>query len=125
MTRVNLDALPEAVRQFVLTLAVPPDGTVLELGGRPVAYVVPPPQTNSGAIDDEKWTDARNRRRCELIDRKYDTSLTATEEAELTSLQTAMDRHVDRVAPLPLEAARKLHQQLLEKATKTAAGSDA
>ena len=124
MTHVNLDAQPAAVRQFMLTLAVPPDGTVLELGGRPVAYLVPPPQTNGGEIADESWTDARNRRRCELIDRKYDNGLTATEDFEIAALQTAMDCHVDRVAPLPLEAARKRHQQLLEKATKAAAGPD-
>jgi hypothetical protein len=45
MTHVNLDAQPEAVRQFVLALSVPPDGVVLESAGQPVACVVPPPKS--------------------------------------------------------------------------------
>jgi len=74
---------------------------------------------------DDEWTDAKNDRRCELIDRKYKRGLSAAEEAELAALQTAMERHVDRVVPLPLEATRKLHQQLLEKAIRLQARSDA
>jgi hypothetical protein len=58
----------------------------------------------------------RNRRRCELIDRKYDHGLSLTEEAELALLQDAMYRALDRVAPLPLDETRRLHQELLQKA---------
>jgi hypothetical protein len=123
MTHVNLDSEPEAVRQFVLTLAVPPEGALLELGGRPVACILPPPQPTNGA-EEEEWTDSKNRRRCDLIDRKYDIGLTPAEEAELAALQTAMHRHIDRVAPLPLEATRQMHQELLKKATKAQVESD-
>jgi len=123
MTHVNLDAQPEAVRQFVLALSASAEGVVLESEGRPVACVVPPPKSTNGAITPQgPWTEESNRRRCELIDRKYEQGLSSAEEAELALLQDALDRYIDRVAPLPLDAARSLHQELLQKA---AAASDA
>ena len=42
--------------------------------------------------------------------------MSAAEQAELSMLQDAMYRHVDKVAPLPLDVARSLHQELLQKA---------
>jgi hypothetical protein len=122
---IDLDSQGEAVKQFFLSLPVDPEGAMVELNGHAVARLLPITATDNGRSDDEEWTDAKNRRRCELIDRKYDSALTPTEEAELAALQSAMHRYVDRVAPLPLEAARELHQQLLEKAAKTHTGTDA
>jgi hypothetical protein len=114
MTHVNLDGVDEAVRQFLLAVAVDPAGSVLELNGRPVAWVIPaaPSPTNG----DEAWSEAKNQRRCDLIDRKYAGSLTLPEAVELAQLQEQMLRHRQRVAPLPLEDARRLHQELLTKA---------
>jgi hypothetical protein len=115
MTHVNLDTQPEEVRQFVLALSASKEGVVLESAGRPVACV-PRPQTTAGeAMAQREWTEAMNRRRGELTDRKYDQGLRPAEEAELALLQDAMYRYIDRVAPLPLEAARGLHQQVLQK----------
>jgi hypothetical protein len=117
MTHVNLDIQPEIVRQFVLSLSASPDGVVLELAGQPVACIVPPPKERIGAEEESgEWTDEKNRRRCELIERRYDNSLNPVEEAELTVLQDAMHRFIDQVAPLPLDVARNLHQELLQKA---------
>jgi hypothetical protein len=114
MTRVNLDGVQESVRQFVLSVAVDPAGSVLELDGRPVAWVVPAgPSPGNG---DEPWTEAKNQRRCDLIDRKYAGNLTPPEAIELAQLQEQMLRHRQRVAPLPLEDARRLHQELLTRA---------
>jgi hypothetical protein len=110
MTHVSLDGVPESVRQFVLAVAVDPAGSVLELDGRPVAWVVPAAPAGNG---DEEWTEAKNQRRCDLIDRKYAGSLTPPEAIELARLQEQMLRHRRRVAPLPLEDARRLHQELL------------
>ncbi len=124
MQHLSLDAQPEVIRKFVMTMVVAPDGTLLELGGRPVACLLPPPRS-ANTVEGEEWTDARNRRRCQLIDQKYDNGLTPSEEAELATLQTEIDRHVDRVAPLPLDEARNLHQQLLDKARKANVRSDA
>jgi hypothetical protein len=119
MTHVDLDTQPEVVRQFVLGLSVSPDGVVLESAGRPVACVVSLPKSANGAgAPTEKWTEDKNRRRCELIDGKYDHGLSPAEEAELALLQDAMHRFIDQVAPLPLDAARSLHQELLQKAAR-------
>jgi hypothetical protein len=120
MTHVNLDTQPEVVRQFVLALAGPGDGTVLESAGRPVACLVPPPQSGEAGEQQGEWTEEKNRRRCELIDRKYDHGLSASEQAALALLQDAMQRFIDRVAPLPLDAARSLHQELLDRVARSA-----
>lgn len=118
MTHINLDTQPEVVRQFLLALSASSEGVVLESSGRPVACVVPPPKTTGGAHDEE-WTDERNRRRGELLDKKYDHGLSPSEEAELALLQDALHRTLDRVAPLALDAARSLHQSLLQKAAQS------
>ncbi|MGL6073161.1 MAG: hypothetical protein ACRC8S_03255 [Fimbriiglobus sp.] len=65
------------------------------------------------------WTDAKNHRRSELIDREVEGSIIPEESVELEELQGQMRRHVNKVAPLPLEAARKLHAELLAKAALT------
>lgn len=122
MKHVRLDGQPEVVRQFVRTLSIPPDGAVLELEGEPVACVLPPPRPTNGAETQEEWTDARNERRCDLIDRKYAGKLTPQEAVELAGLQEEMLRYRQRVAPLPLEAARRLHQELLAKAQRQSGG---
>ena len=114
MTHVNLDGVDESVRQLVLAAVVDPAGSVLELDGRPVAGVVPaaPPPTSG----DESWTEAKKQRRCDLIDRKYAGNLAPPEVVELAQLREEMLWHRRRLAPLPLEDARRLHQELLNKA---------
>jgi hypothetical protein len=121
MTHVNLDTQPEVVRQFVLALSAAPEGVVLESAGRPVGCFVPPPGYGNGAgTQAVEWTAEKNRRRVELIERKYEHGLSPAEEAELTLLQDAMYRYIDKVAPLPLDSARRLEQELLEQATRAA-----
>jgi hypothetical protein len=114
MNHVTLDACPEAVKQFILSLPTDPAGTVLELAGRPVAHVLPVRAEADGADD---WDAAKDARRCALIDREIAGTLTADEAAELKVLQAAMLRHRRRVAPLPLDEARRLHRELLAKAS--------
>ena len=113
MKHVNLDAVTEELKRFLLSLSGEP-GSVLELDGRAVARVVP--AANPPSNGEEPWTEAKNQRRCDLIDRKYAGSLTPPEAVELAQLQEQMLRHRQRVAPLPLEDARRLHQQLLSQA---------
>ncbi len=62
MNHVSLDGVDEAVREFVLAVAVDPAGSVLELNGRPVARVVPAPLSTTNG--EEPWTEAKNQRRC-------------------------------------------------------------
>jgi hypothetical protein len=63
--------------------------------------------------EDETWTETKNQRRCDLIDRKYAATLTPVEASELARLQAQMVRHRQRVAPLPLEDAQRLYRELL------------
>jgi len=118
MDRVRLESQDEAVRRFLLSLNLEHGGTVLEFNGQPVACIVPvaAPRGNG----DAEWTEAKNDRRCNLLDRKYAGALTAEEAVELHALQEEMYRYVDRVAPLPLEEARRLHQKLLRNAKDAA-----
>lgn len=119
MRHIDLDVQDTTVRRFILSLSAEPDGSVLESKGRPVVWVLAPaPGTNDG---DGAWTDEKNARRCQLIDWKYERGLTSTEAAELASLQAQMLRYRQKVAPLPLEEARRLHQELLKKAAKASA----
>jgi hypothetical protein len=60
------------------------------------------------------WTEEKNARRCHLIDRKLLGLLTSDEVGELDRLQRAMRHHINRVAPLPFDAAKRLHAELVQ-----------
>jgi hypothetical protein len=115
MTHVSLDSQDEAVKRFVLALTVDPSGSVVELNGQPVACVIPPPKAMNGG-EEPKWTDAKNARRIDLIKKKHTGGLSPAEHVELGGLQDEMLRFRQKVAPLPLEEARRLHQELLARA---------
>jgi hypothetical protein len=119
MTHVSLDSQDEAVQRFVLNLVANPTGSVLELHGQPVACIVPPPRGLNGGVQAD-WTDEKNARRIDLIKRKYADGLSPTEQVELLALQDEMLRFRQKIAPLPLEEARRLHQELLVRATAQA-----
>jgi hypothetical protein len=108
MNQVNLDAQDETVKRFVLGLTTDPSGTVLRLNGQPVACVVPPPKSMNGGADGTPWTDAKNARRVALIKQKHAGGISPIEHAELAGLQEEMLRYRQRVAPFPLDGARKL-----------------
>jgi hypothetical protein len=123
LRHVSLDGQDEALKRFVLDLVAEEAGSVLELAGRAVAQVLPPPAgRNGGPAPAYGWTPAGDARRCELIDRELDGTLTAAERTELEDLQEQMLRHRHRVAPLPLAHARQLLEELERKAG-TAPGS--
>jgi antitoxin (DNA-binding transcriptional repressor) of toxin-antitoxin stability system len=117
VNHINLDAQGEAVKQFFLSLPVDPEGAVVELNGHPVARLLPIPARGKGDRDEARtWTSQKNATRCALIDKEIDSTLTPDEAEELEMLQRQMLRHRRQVAPLPLEDARRLHQELLAKA---------
>jgi hypothetical protein len=117
MKHIELNAQGEAVKQFFLTLPADADGSVIELDGQAVARLFAVGKDGNGAeFHPGPWTEAKNKRRCELIDKDIDDHLTPGEAIELEVLQRQMDRHLRKVAPLPLEDARRLHQELLAKA---------
>jgi hypothetical protein len=116
MTRVTLDDQDDAVKQFVLSLSAHGQESVVELQGKEILRVVP--ATNGKGADDPDWTDAKNDRRCELIDKEIHGSLAPGEQRELEDLQEQMLRYRHRVAPLPLAYARELLEELEKKAAQ-------
>jgi hypothetical protein len=66
---------------------------------------------------DGDWTDDKDARRCELIDKDIAGTITAVEHEELTRLERQANQHFDRIAPPPIDGARRLHQQLLTRHT--------
>jgi hypothetical protein len=125
MKHVKIDAQEESVKRFVMALTADPGGSVLELNGKAVACVVPTPKADGGESDSVEWTEQKNSRRCELIDREIDGVVTAEGIVELRQLQDEMLRYQNKVAPWPIQAARQLHQELLKKAAKAQDGSGA
>lgn len=61
-----------------------------------------------------EWSDAKNERRCELIDKDIQGTLRPEERRELESLTHQMRAHRRTIARIPIEGATRLHQQLLE-----------
>ena len=116
MTHVNLDNQNESVKQFVLSLSVDRRGSVIELEGKQVLRTFP--AQSDEAAKDQEWTDGKNDRRCQLIDKNIDAMLTPIEEKELEDLQDQMLRYRHRVAPLPLAYARQLLEELERKAAQ-------
>jgi hypothetical protein len=119
---ISLSDQAETVKQFFESLVPDPDGAMVELSDREVFILVR--TTRQSHRVDEPWTDEKNHRRSALVDKEIDGTLTPAEAVELADLQREMIRYVDRVAPLPLEEARKLHQQLLEKARASKANEN-
>ncbi len=119
MNQIDLNAQGEAVKQFFLALPLDPDGSVVVLNGQAMARVtVLNGQRNGSREANAPWTEAKNARRCALIDREIDGILTPEEAAELEVLQRQMLRERRKLAPVPLDDLRCLHQDLLSKAQK-------
>ena len=105
MNYINLDAKGEAIKQFFLSLPSDPEGTVVEVNGRAVARLVPILAGDNDASNGEHaWTKAKNVRRCFLIDQEIEGTLSPEEARELAAFQRQMLQHVQRIAPLPLDA---------------------
>ncbi len=116
MNHIALDKEDEAIKRFVLSLPVGANGAVLELDGRAVACVVP--VMEEPLKEHSAWSESKNARRCALIDKEIDGTLSAGEAVELHLLQREMLAHRRKVAPLPLAEGRKLRQELLAKARR-------
>jgi hypothetical protein len=63
--------------------------------------------------DDDPWTDDKNRRRVELIDKRIAGTISDDELVELMELQQQAETYFDQVAPPPMKGIRGLHRQLL------------
>jgi hypothetical protein len=72
--------------------------------------------------DGTAWNDLKNARRCALADREIEGTLLPNEAAELAVLQQQMLAERRRLAPVPLDDLRRLHQELLAKAQRAGNG---
>jgi DNA-directed RNA polymerase subunit F len=70
-------------------------------------------------VNSGEWTEEKNQRRIELVHKKYDHGLTDEEGTELADLQFELHEYLNRVAALPIEEARRLYHELLQKALKS------
>jgi hypothetical protein len=111
---IESDEMEEPVRRFLGGLDVSNEASMVEVNGRRVFLIVRPPVTPGQ--EDEPWTDAKDQRRNDLIDLKIDSKLTPIESVELAELNEEFDRHMNRVAPLPIEYARQFLKRANEQA---------
>jgi hypothetical protein len=109
VTQLNIEREAPAVKRFFESLALQPGGSILAMNGKRVMIRVLPDR-------DVEWTEAKNERRLALIDRDIADMITADERLELELLQEEMVDHVEKTAPIPLEYARKLYDEVLKKA---------
>jgi hypothetical protein len=72
----------------------------------------------SRAPSESAWTEHKNQRRCHLVDKDIDGTISLAEKGELEQLQAEMFAYRRHVAPLPLDDLRTLHQQLLHHASE-------
>jgi hypothetical protein len=106
--RIELDKQGDLVKRFFQSLPPDAEGSVVELNGRAVARVVPLGKPVQGGVEHAgPWSEAKNARRCALVDREIDGTLTPEEAAELAILQEQMLRAQEagarttrRLAPL-------------------------
>lgn len=78
---------------------------------------VGPADAVTGASNGE-WSNELNARRVDLIDKDIQGAITPEERVELAELQRRAAAYRDRIAPLPVEGARRLHEQLLQRRRK-------
>jgi hypothetical protein len=102
--RAGFDSISEYVVNLVLG---DDDGQHADDGTNENAKTSP----NGGAA----WNDKLNARRCELIDKEIQTSLNEDERRELESLTNQFREYRRKVAPLPIDGARRIHAELLKK----------
>lgn len=66
------------------------------------------------------WTEEKNARRVALVNKKYDSRLSAAEERELATLQDEVCRHQACVAPLNNRALELILEALEQRASSAA-----
>jgi hypothetical protein len=62
-----------------------------------------------------EWNGDKNARRCDLIDKDIQGTINDAEKRELQVLTLQMRAYRRHVAPIPIEGATRLHEQLLRK----------
>jgi hypothetical protein len=71
-----------------------------------------------------EWSEQKNARRCELMDRDIQGELSAEERFEMANLTRQLREYRRIHAPLPIAGALKLHAELLEKKRRHEKGGE-
>ena len=105
--QINLpDSVHDALKKCAEREGVSIDHYVAEALSEKLARETQRNQTCSE--ENSPWTDEDNARRCELIDKHIQQTITDTERNELEVLQRRLRRHLDAVAtPSPEEKPRR------------------
>ena len=83
---------------------------------RPLIELVTGQAKGSASDTEEIWTEAKNARRVALVNKKYDSKLSAAEQRELATLQDEVCRYQERVAPLNNHALELILEALQQRA---------
>lgn len=110
--RIEPATLDEPALRCLEGLGAAAGTTVVPVRGRQV-YLVVKPDLESDMLSRPFLREA-NDRRYVLIDKDIGGTITPDEAIELAELDAWFDRHLQRVAPLPLGYARQLERELLE-----------
>lgn len=97
--------IPGKVQNGVVVLEpgpVLPDGTEVTVSCPDVS-----PDTKG-----EEWTEERNRRRLDLIDKEIAETITPDEAEELARLQAKVEENIDKTHPLPFDMPRELREKV-------------
>lgn len=90
---------------------------LVESGGRPGRITVLIQDALRSVLPQEvEWTDGKSDRRCELVDKDIQGTITQEEQIELAELTHERRVYRRKVAPLPIDDLRELHRELLQQA---------
>jgi hypothetical protein len=77
-------------------------------------------KVGDAANETDAWTEEKNARRVALVNKKYDSRLSAAEERDLATLQDEVCRHQERLAPLNNRALELILEALEQRASSAA-----
>lgn len=75
--------------------------------------------TINSAAPTSTWSEEGEHRRRELIDKDIQGTITDDEHIELERLDRLANDYFDRIAPPPMDGARRLHDRLINRALGT------
>ena len=106
---IRADLYDRVASLFDIDQPSPRAGDLVPVGGERT----PSARKEGGEVPIEPWRDEEDVRRCELIDKDIEGTITGAERLELKQLQQRFHEYLDTVAPPPIDGARRLHQELL------------
>ena len=107
---LKVSTIDEPAKRFFGEHDISDEASTFEENGRRVYYVVRP--ADEAPTPGANWTETQSKRRHHLIDLQLGGVISAVELLELTQLNEEFDRHVSRVAPLPMSYALEVLAKL-------------